>query len=452
MAEDKTEASEVETIAEDLAFSAEATGVAPAGPTVVSSAQPELEKMSGWHIALLTLASFGGGLAFIVPLSYSLALQIDRLAPGHEGLLGVATGVASAIIVVTGPLTGMWSDRVRSRLGRRRPFMIAGVIIGLAALFVIGQAQSVLVVMVTWVFANFGWGLVLSAVQAIQADRIPDRQRGKASGLIGMTGQVAPIFGVALASALHGNVFLIFILPGIIGTVFIAGYLFFGGEASSVGMPKSAKAISARSIFAAYVFSPRAYPDFAWNLLGRFLFFLGLYANTAFSTFFYSQRLNLPVADVAGTAAIIGMIGVVAGALGAIGGGFLSDKLGRRKLFTAIGALLFALGASIEAFAFSFSALVVGSLIMNLAIAAFVAVDQAIVIAVLPSRQEAGRYMAIITFAQKIPSAIAPLLGAVLIGIGAVAGHANYTLLYLLGGLCALPGGIIVLAKVKAVR
>jgi MFS family permease len=117
-----------------------------------------------------------------------------------------------------------------------------------------------------------------------------------------------------------------------------------------------------------------------------------------------------------------------------------------------VGAVLFAGGALIEANAYSLPVLVVGSVVMNLSLAAFGAVDGAIVMAILPDRAEAGRYMSVVQFAQKLPSAIAPLIAPLVITIGAVGSLKNYTLLYLVGGVFALLGGLIILLKVKSVR
>jgi len=79
-------------------------------------------------------------------------------------------------------------------------------------------------------------------------------------------------------------------------------------------------------------------------------------------------------------------------------------------------------------------------------------VNQAMVFAILPNRSEAGRYMAVVAFAQKIPSAVAPLIAPLIITIGAVGADKNYTALYLGGAVLALVGGLIILFKVKSVR
>ena len=89
---------------------------------------------------------------------------------------------------------------------------------------------------------------------------------------------------------------------------------------------------------------------------------------------------------------------------------------------------------------------------MQMSIAVFATVDQAIIFAIIPDRAQAGRYMAVVSFAQKIPSAVAPLLASVIITVGAIGAEKNYTILYLTGAAFALVGGLMILLKVKAVR
>jgi MFS family permease len=425
----------------------DATAVLDATDTGIEPQKP----MSRGYIFWLMLASFGASMAMMVPLAYGLAVRITELVPGHEEVLGYITGTAQLVYLVISPLIGIWSDRTRSRFGRRTPFIYLGTAIGLAGLVVIGLAPSLLIVGAGWILGMSGWSMAGAALQTLQADKLPEGQRGKVSALTGLMTQIAPVLGIGVAYAVSSSTMLIFVVPGVIGALLLALFPLVKPEGSSKEIPQREQ-VSVKSVVTSYGFDVRKHPDFAWNWLGRFVFFIGLYFNTTFGTFFYAQRLDLPVREVAGIVATVGMIGVLAAAAGAIGGGFLSDKLQRRRPFVMLAAVLFVVGAVTEATAWSLPQIIIGAVLMQLAIAVFATVDQAIVYAIIPERDQAGRYMAVIQFAQKIPSALAPLLAGVVITIGAVGGEKNYTLLYLAGAVFALAGGLIILLKVKSVR
>jgi MFS family permease len=424
------------------------------GPQDTASPPPTGEPLvpvSRSYIVWLMLASFGASMAMMVPLAYGIAVRITELAPGSEEVLGYITGTAQGVYLLISPLVGIWSDRTRSRWGRRTPFMYLGTVIGLAGLVVIGLAPSLLLVGAGWILGMTGWSIAGAALQTLQADKLPERQRGKVSALTGLMTQIAPVLGIGIAYAVSSSTMLIFLVPGVIGAVMLALFPLFKPEGSSKSISRT-DGVTVKSVVSSYGFNVQKYPDFAWNWLGRFVFFIGLYFNTTFGTFFYAQRLDLPVREVAGVVATVGMIGVLSAAAGALVGGFLSDRLQRRRLFVMIASLLFVVGAVVEATAWSLPQIIVGAVLMQMAIAVFATVDQAIVYAIIPERDQAGRYMAVIQFAQKIPSAVAPLLAGVVITLGAVGGEKNYTLLYLVGAVFALVGGLIILLKVKSVR
>lgn len=438
-------------VAQRVTDAGPATAVTDAGRATPVSAPEPTAPMSRGYIFWLMLASFGSSIAMMVPLSYGIAVRITELAPGHEQVLGYITGSAQLVYLLISPLVGIWSDRTRSRWGRRSPFLYLGTAIGLVGLVVIGAAPDLLIVGAGWVLGMTGWSIAGAAIQNIQADKLPEQQRGKVAALTGLMTQIAPVLGIGVAYAVSSSTMLIFLVPGAIGAVMIVLFPLFKSEGSSKDLPIGNQ-VTVRSVIASYGFNVRKYPDFAWNWLGRLVFFIGLYFNTTFGTFFYAQRLDLPVREVAGVVATVGMIGVLAAAAGALVGGFLSDKLQRRRLFVMIASGIFVCGAVAEATAWSLGQIIIGAVLMQLAIAVFATVDQAIVYAIIPERDQTGRYMAVVQFAQKIPSAIAPLIAGVVITIGAVGGDKNYTLLYLTGAVFALLGGLIILLKVKAVR
>jgi MFS family permease len=210
--------------------------------------------------------------------------------------------------------------------------------------------------------------------------------------------------------------------------------------------------MTAKTLLSKYVYNPRRFPDFSWNWLGRFLFYFGLTLNTTFTAFFFASRLGVPVDQVGGTIAVAGGIGVLATTTGAIGGGFLSDKIKRRKPLIVFSGTLMAIGMLTMAFSGSIVLLIAGSVIVSMGLGGFAAVDQALLLDVLPEREtDAGRYMGIVGFAASIPQAVAPLIAPLILGIGAFGGDKNYTLLFSFAAGFVLAGGLVVL-RIRSVR
>lgn len=404
------------------------------------------------YVTFLLLALFGANLAFVTPIALSLAIQIQKLAPDNEASLGFVLGIAAGIGVILAPLFGVLSDQTRSRLGRRRPWMIIGLVVGILGLTILALAQDVPLLAVGWIVSTLGWGQVIGGLQNSQADRLPASQRGKVAGLTGVVGQIAPVVGAVAGGSLAFNSFFLFLVPGVIGVVLVLLFLVFVREADSRAMPAAHK-LNLKGMLAKYVFSPRKYPDFSWNFLGRWFFFFGLTLSSTFTAFFLSSRLGLPVDQIGGTIALLGLIGIVATMAGAIGGGFLSDKLRRRKLFILGGGMVFATGAVIVAFAPSLEVIIFGFFLNSMGIGVFSAVDQALVLDVLPERDtQAARFNALNSFSFTLPQAIAPIVAPIFLLIGAADGDKNYTPLYLAAAAFTVLGGLIVLLRVKTVR
>ena len=105
------------------------------------------------------------------------------------------------------------------------------------------------------------------------------------------------------------------------------------------------------------------------------------------------------------------------------------------------------------AFAPGLELILAGSALASLGLGVFSAVDQALLLDVMPEREtDAGRFVAINQFATSIPQAVAPIIAPAFLALGVVAGgDKNYTLLYIIAALFTLVGGMVVL-RVKSVR
>jgi MFS family permease len=409
-------------------------------------------KVSRAYIWFIVLAQFGAFMALVAPMGYSLSVVISRLAPENQEYLGYVVGIGGLVVIVFGPVLGGLSDRTRSRLGRRRPWIVSLTLVGLVGLAVVAVAPSIGIVILGWALTQLGFGVGGLIIAASMGDRLPESQRGKVAGLTGVATMLASILGVAVAGAFVSNSLLLFLVPGGIGALLILLFAVFIKEADSRQLGGLEK-MTVKSVLSGYGYNVKKYADFSWNWLGRFLFNFGLTLATTFTTFLFAERLGLPADELGGIIAISGLLGVVGTVGGAALSGFLSDKLKRRKSFIIFAGALFAVGALVVAVAPDLTILLGGSLIMNFGLGVFSAVDQALYLDVLPeSDTQAGRFIAINQFSTSIPQFAAPLLAPVVLAIGVSSDESNYSLLYIVAGVFAVIGGLVILLKVKSVR
>ncbi|WP_327668833.1 MULTISPECIES: MFS transporter [unclassified Streptomyces] len=438
----------------DEPLAAAMSSATPAGPPDAphDAPQGELPPVGRRFIWLLLLANFGAFLGLVTPMAISLAIRVEHLAPDNTGVLGYVVGTASAVSVIAGPLFGTASDRTRSRFGRRRPWIAIGAVVGLLGSLVLTGAQSVFLLGVGWVIAALGWTLVMNLITTVLADRLPESQRGRISGISGFISMAAPVAGSILGGALAGNTFLLFAVPATIGLLLALAFVLLVHEDPTNDLQPPPK-LDLKSLASTFVFDPRRYPDFAWNWLARFLFYMGLTFNTTFTALFFADRLGKKVAEISQIVAVTGGLTLVAVSIGAISSGFVSDKVGRRKPFVLLGGIIFAGGATLMAFVDALPLLLTGAFVASLGMGLFSAVDQAILLDIVPERStDAGRFIAINQFATSIAQAVAPIAAPTLLTVGVVRGGENYTLLYLVAAAFTLAAGTVVITRVRSIR
>lgn len=416
------------------------------GPESGGPAAQEPSPLSAGAMVLIVAAAVGGGLTLTVPMAFTLAWQVERLAPGRESLLGLVVGAGAAVSILAAPITGMLSDRARTRWGRRRPFTVGGIIVGLASLPLLVLAPNLPVLAAGWMVASLGFGTSQASIGNFQADRLPRAQRGRVSGLTTLAMQVSPVLGILLAGAVAPDHVWVVLAPALIGTALLLLFALLIDEPDTRGA-RIAAPLTPLGVLRDFVFDPREHPEFAWNWLGRCCCFLGLSLTSSFGALFYADRLSTGLADIASVLALSSTAAVVAASIGSVVGGTLSDRVGRRPLI-ALASALIASGCTTSAFAWSLAPLLLGTFISSLGIAVLMSANHAMTLDVLPNRTtEAGRFMAIARFSQKLPAAAGPLLAPVILGIE---GADGFTALYLTSGAFALLGGAILALRVRS--
>lgn len=380
-------------------------------------------------------------------LTTALSLRIATIDPaGKDVSYSLAVSVSSLVLLLSIPLSGALSDRTTGRFGRRRPWILGGLLVALAATALIGTVDSVPVIAGAYIVAAVGVNAAFNAFAVIPVEALPDRMRGRVMGLMGMFGALAMSAGSYLAAGLVGHQLLMMTAPVLLAVVLILPLLLFYREPRLTR--DQVPALNISSLARNFVVNPRKYPNFGWTWLSRFLAGIAMSALFSYFIYFMVDRLNLPIYEAGANAGLLTLISAPVSVIFFSVTGFVSDKIGRRKPFIVASTLLMAAALFVAATATSFSSFLIAWLLFAMGQAMFLTVDLALCAAVLPKAADAGKDMAVFGLALSIPNIIVPAIAPTLLGLGD--GH-NYTVLWGLAGvLCAL--GSVAIRQVRGVR
>ena len=196
--------------------------------------------------------------------------------------------------------------------------------------------------------------------------------------------------------------------------------------------------------------SPREHPDFSLAWLSRFLIMLSTFMFTTFRLFYLQDQLDLTVEEAPAVVTRGVLIFTIAFVLVCWFAGKLSDLTGRRKVFVAGSAVLFAVGTALLVHVETVNGFYLVEALLGAASGVYMGVDLALVIDVLPNPDDAGKDLGVFNIANALPQTVAPALGAFLLSIGSMQNQ-NYTLLLYSAGFAGLLGAIAIL-PIKKVR
>jgi MFS family permease len=405
------------------------------------------EKASGRFIAIYAFAYAALWLALLTPAIITLALRVRQLAPGNAARPISLVLMAGAIVaLISNPVFGALSDRTRSRFGRRRPWLVGGVLCGCAALAVIGLAPTINIVLLGWCIAQLAYNAVLASMVAIIPDRIPPLQRGTVVGILGICMPIGQITGTYLVQQLSLNITLALVIPGAIGVVGVLVLAFVLPEESQRQEPCA----HAEPAQPAAVQTPRTRGrrDFSWAWLSRVLFTTGSCFLQAYQPFFLLDELKLSPADVPRLIFRSTLVQAAMVVVWSLISGRLSDRTGLRKPFVMAGSTLQGLGLWLIACSHTYTMLLLGVALVGMGHGVYEGVDLALVTEVLPDRdRHAAKDLGLLNIANTLPQVIAPLAAPAILQVS----HGDYTLLFGVAGAVAVLGSVF-LVPLKNVR
>src|SRR5579875_919521 len=137
-------------------------------------------------------------------LSVLLPTEVIRFVPDQAKarFLGELAGAGALIALLAHPLVGALSDRTRGRLGRRRPYLVAGTLAAAVALVWMALASSFAWLLTGFLLLQLSANVASSPYQAYIPDLVPADQRGAASGYMGLMSMLGAIASLGLAAAL----------------------------------------------------------------------------------------------------------------------------------------------------------------------------------------------------------------------------------------------------------
>ena len=391
-------------------------------------------------VALLTLAYVGAFSAFVPLLSIIVPLQAQQVSMVDKvGLLGVATAWGAGVASVANLASGWASDRTRSVWGRRRPWILLGLLGVLAAYGLIGAARTPAGLIVGVIAFQLGFNLMFAPLTAILADRVPDAQKGRVAAFLGLGAPMGAATGVLVAGPILPDAGARLALLGAIVVACVLPLLLAWKEPMAQTRETSRQS---KLHFTA---------DFGFAWMSRFCFQIAASVISAFMLFYltdyaqYAEQFPGQTAE-SGLARLIALSTVLIVASGFVGG-LLSDRLRSRRLFILAASVILAGGLMIFALWPQWPGPLIGYALYGVGFGLYTTVDAALVAQVLPSRRDAARDLGVMNLTNTLPAVVAPMLALLALGPE----RSEWPSLMLVSAGAAIVGGLLVMA-VRHVR
>jgi MFS family permease len=333
----------------------------------------------------------------------------------RAGNLAMLKSIAVGVTMLMQPLIGLVSDRTRSRWGRRAPWLVIGAISTTLGLVGMQYSTAILQLLVCWVAAQVGVTMIMGPLAATVADRMPADQRGLMSGIAGVGLLVGFNLGMAGASALYGKFgvgsYLVF---AAVLFLFSTAFVLFARDRSSMSMQQRAASLGAHLLSVTHALRDW---DFRWVWGARALVMFA-YATSATYTVYMLQSYIEPgqsVAQAAKTVSLLHLAALPGTLLAMVITGRWSDRIMRRRPFVIGASFLFAASMIVPFLWPTLIALYVQFVVGGVAFGIFLAVDQALLIDVIPNKQAAGRDLGMGQFAANLGSVMGPLLAGIVL-------------------------------------
>ena len=411
-------------------------------------------------LALVRLNAYSFGLAgFILAMdTVVIPVLVLEVAPHAAkntllGLVGLTGLLAAAVAQVP---VGWASDRTRSRIGRRLPYLLWATICIPMGLVALATPLNYASLLVTWVFIQTNSGIAYSPYLASIRDLVPHERMGVASSiktLLEAAGGASVLFAAGL---MVGHYARPDGLPWLWATLamFAAVIMLTAGVSSltifrrmrDAGAAGIASFHRANMAFPEATDLTRLHPNLPWFVASRSAFLAAVVIFTTFGLFFLRDKVQVDNPAQALGVAIIGVGGMLT--LTTYPAGWLSDRIGRRPVLTA-GVIVVVAGTLGMMFVNTYLLAVLVASVVGGAVGVILTVHWAIANDLTTPGREA-QHMGIVNLGTLVGAAAAKAMGPLpdLVTVWFGPGY-GYTALLGMSALLFVIGGLLLL-KVRS--
>lgn len=361
--------------------------------------------------------------------------------------LSLVLSIAVVVTMIFLPIVGMLSDRTRSRWGRRVPWMLGGAISGAALLVLVPVAPDLAVLIVLYSLVSLTINSSQASGATTVADRVPHERIGLASALTGGLAYLGAVVGALGAGILFNIIGLGAYFPfAIIVVIAVVVFSLVSRDRSTRDLIRPP--LRVKVFFLAFVSALRD-SDYRWAWIAKVLLYSGYAMATGYAVYMLESYIRpaMTAAQAAVTAPVITFVGVPFALIGIAIVGRWSDKIGRRKPFVIAASAVMAVSFLVPFVWPTLPAMFVQSIVMSIGFGAFIVVDQALFIEVLPNPDSAGRDLGLSGLGLNLGQALGPAFAGVIVTIFAGA----YGPIWLIACVMVIIAAVLII-PIKRVR
>ena len=397
-------------------------------------------------IALVLIAAVGLYI-MCMSLGTALSLRVASVMPDQKDTVySRITSVGSLLMLFFIPLVGGLSDRTTSRFGRRRPWIVGCLLVCLAAAAVVGLSTNVWIMGVAYVIAVVFMQAGFNAYSVIAVEGVPENRRGTVMGLMGLFGALSFSAGTYLTGALVGNGLLLMTVPILLGLLTSIPLLLLYRD--PVKKRSQVPPLSLKKLFGGFFVNPRKHPNFGWTWLARFLVGLAMASMQTYFVYYLISGLRVPLNQVGSKAGLLTLCSAPISVIFFSCSGFLTDRLGRKKPFVILAAIIMAGALCLGGTSHSFTQFLIAWEIFCVGQAMYLTVDLALCAAVLPESKDAGKDMGVFALALNGANVLVPAVAPIVINS---AGGNNYPLLWFIGAALSLCS-VVIMPLIRGIK